>query len=177
MSGKCGPTLVADAAPDNWTFLGKPDEQAVDFFHAHLGEVAEHAVAADWYDRVTLRDARRRQGGRYAISATKRRRKRRPQFLNARFFRRHRRRLREPQGQGLRASSANKVLVNQRMKRARWSVDGGQNVLTFRAMSGRFDAAWQAMTGRRERQPECRRSLTAEVYKQNQDVKTGFLQI
>ena len=61
MSGKCGPKLVAvaDAAPDNWTFLGKPDEQAVDFFHAceHLGEVAEHAVAADWYDRVTLRDA------------------------------------------------------------------------------------------------------------------------
>ena len=35
------------------------------------------------------------------------------------------------------------------MKRARWSVDGGQNVLTFRAlmMSGRFDAAWRAMTG------------------------------
>ena len=43
MSGKCGPTLVADAAPDNWTFLGKPDEQAVDFFHAceRLGEVAD----------------------------------------------------------------------------------------------------------------------------------------
>ena len=57
--------------------------------------------------------------------------------------------LREPQGQGLHApaSSANKVLVNQRMKRARWSVDGGQNVLTFRALSGRFDAAWQTMTG------------------------------
>ena len=52
MSGKCGPTLVADAAPDNWTFLEKlrPDEQAVDFFHAceHLGEVADHAVATDW---------------------------------------------------------------------------------------------------------------------------------
>ena len=36
------------------------------------------------------------------------------------------------------------MLVNQRMKRARWSVAGGQNVLTFRALSGRFDAAWQA---------------------------------
>ena len=35
------------------------------------------------------------------------------------------------------------------MKRAgmRWSIEGGQNVLTFRAMSGRFDAAWRAMTG------------------------------
>ena len=35
---------VADAAPGNWTFLEKlrPDEQAVDFFHAceHLSEVA-----------------------------------------------------------------------------------------------------------------------------------------
>ena len=54
---------VADAAPDNWTFLGtlRPDEQAVDFFHAceHLSEVADHAVATDWYDkyRATLRDA------------------------------------------------------------------------------------------------------------------------
>ena len=75
------------------------------------------------------------------ISATRRRRKRR--FSSARFFRRHRRRLREPQGQGLHApaSSTNKVLVNQRMKRARWSVDGGQNVLTFKALSGR--AAWR----------------------------------
>ena len=53
--------LVAIAAPDNWTFLEKLrlDEQAVNFFHAceHLGEVADHAVATDWYDRVTLRDA------------------------------------------------------------------------------------------------------------------------
>ncbi len=47
--------------------------------------------------------------------------------------------------------AANKVLVNQRMKRAgtRWSVEGGQNVLTLRALirSGRFESAWQAMTG------------------------------
>ena len=47
--------------------------------------------------------------------------------------------------------AANKVLVNQRMKRAgmRWSVEGGQNVLTLRALirSGRFESAWRAMTG------------------------------
>ena len=36
-----------------------------------------------------------------------------------------------------------------------------QNVFTFRALSGRFDAAWQVMTGRCERQPE--RRLTAEI--------------
>ena len=106
-------------------------------------------VATDWYDRATLRDARRRQGRRYlrdkattktAVAVLER--EVLPQAPHA---------LREPQDQGLHApaSSANKVLVNQRMKRARWSVDGGQNVLTFRAllMSGRFDAAWQAIPG------------------------------
>ena len=47
--------------------------------------------------------------------------------------------------------AANKVLVAQRMKRAgmRWSVEGGQNILTFRALirSGRFEQAWEAMVG------------------------------
>ena len=47
--------------------------------------------------------------------------------------------------------AANKVLVNQRMKRAgmRWSIEGGQNILTFRALirSGRFDQVWEAMVG------------------------------
>ena len=51
--------------------------------------------------------------------------------------------LREPRGRGPHApaSSANKAPVNQRMKRARLSAAGGQNVLAFRAMSGRLDAA------------------------------------
>ena len=53
---------VADAAPDNWTFLDElqPDERAVDFFHAceHLNEVSDHAVASSWYEkyRAVLRD-------------------------------------------------------------------------------------------------------------------------
>ena len=185
MSGKCGPTLVAvaDAAPDNWTFLERlrPDEQAVDFFHAceHPGEVADRR------DRLVRprhpARRRRRQGYSGTTSATGRRRKRR--FLSASSG--------SSAGTGAacatRASrsevtrsgvveAANKVLVNQRMKRARWSVAGGQNVLTFRVLSGRFDAAWRAMAGRRKRQPE--RRLTAEAYKQNRYVKreTGFLQ-
>ena len=45
--------------------------------------------------------------------------------------------------------AANKVLVNQRMKRAgmRWSPEDGQNILTFRAPvgSGRLERAWQTM--------------------------------
>ena len=36
-----GLRLVADAAVDNWTFLEGPDEQVVDFFHAHLSVVAD----------------------------------------------------------------------------------------------------------------------------------------
>ena len=96
MSGKCGPTLVAvaDAAPDNWTFLGKlrPDEQAVDFFHAceHLSEVADRRDRLVRPRHPARRRRRRRQGRRYAISATRRRRKRRSRFLSARFFRRRR---------------------------------------------------------------------------------------
>ncbi len=39
-----------------------------------------------------------------------------------------------------------KTLVTQRMKRSgqRWTIDGGQAILTFRALvqSDRFDAAW-----------------------------------
>ena len=160
---------VADAAPDNWTFLEKlrPDEQAVDFFHAceHLSDVADHAVASDWYDkyRAILRDdangidkviraichLRDKATTAAALKVLER---------ELKFFRKHRRRMRYASltargytiGSGV-VEAANKVLVNQRMKRAgmRWSIEGGQNVLTFRALirSGRFDLAWQAMVG------------------------------
>ena len=73
-----------------------------------------------------------------------------------RFFRKHKRRMRYASlkasgytiGSGV-VEAANKVLVNQRMKRAgmRWSVEG--DVLTLRALirSDRFELAWRAMTG------------------------------
>ncbi len=47
--------------------------------------------------------------------------------------------------------AANKVLVSQRMKRSgmRWRIQGGQVVLTVRALlkSGRFESAWKTMIG------------------------------
>ena len=98
MSGKCGPTLVAvaDAAPDNWTFLGKlrPDEQAIDFFHAceHLGEVADRR------DRLVRQVSRhparrrRRQGRHYLRD--KATTKTAVLERELRFFRKHRRRMR-----------------------------------------------------------------------------------
>ena len=152
MSGKCGPTLVtiADAAPDNWTFLGKlrPDEQAVDFFHAceHLGEVADRRDRLVRPRHPARRRRRHRQGRHYLRDQATT--KTATAVLEREILPQAPHALREPQDQGLQgphapASSANKVLVNQRMKRARRSVDGGRNVLTFRALSGRFDAAWR----------------------------------
>ena len=158
---------IADAAVDNWTFLEglQPDEQVVDFFHAceHLSVVSDHAVATDWYDkyRGILRDDaegidRVIRGIRYLHdkATTKSALEDLKRELN--FFRKHRRRMRYASLQGYAIGSgvveaANKVLVNQRMKRAgmRWSIEGGQNILTFRALirSGRFDQAWEAMVG------------------------------
>ena len=53
--------------------------------------------------------------------------------------------------------AANKVLVNQRMKRAgmRWSIEGGQNVLTLRALirSDRFELAWRLEPRTKRRTP------------------------
>ena len=51
--------------------------------------------------------------------------------------------------------AANKVLVTQRLKRSgqRWGRDGGQGVLSFRALlkSDRFDRAWAMIVPRMER--------------------------
>ncbi len=65
--GKRGPTsdsLPLPMLPSTIGHFSKaPDEQAVDFFHAceHLGVVADHAVAAGWYEKyrkVLLDDAK-----------------------------------------------------------------------------------------------------------------------
>ena len=125
---------VADAAPDNWTFLEKlrPNERAVDFFHAISARFP--TVATDWYEkyRAVLRDD---VGGVDKVALSPRQgddgtggsQARTRVFPQAQVSHA----LREPQSQRLRtpASSANKVLVNQRMKRARWSIEGG--VLTI----------------------------------------------
>ena len=159
---------VADAAPDNWTFLEKlrPDERAVDFFHAceHLSTVSDHAVVADWYEKYRVVLCNDADGIDKVIRAIRYLRdkattKTALKVLDRelRFFRKNRRRMRYANlkakgyaiGSGV-VEAANKVLVNQRMKRAgmRWSIEGGQNVLTFRALirSDRFDLAWQEMT-------------------------------
>ncbi len=128
---------VADAAPDNWTFLEglQPDERAVDFFHAceHLSEVADHAVATDWYDRyrAILRDDEK--GADKVVRAIHHLRGKATALKildrELAFFRKNRGRYANlkakgyPVGSGV-VEAANKVLVNHRMKRAgqRWSM-------------------------------------------------------
>ena len=52
--------------------------------------------------------------------------------------------------------AAGKTLVTQRMKRSgqRWSSDGGQAILTFRALaqSERFDGAWKLVSAEYRRE-------------------------
>ncbi|MGH8611521.1 MAG: hypothetical protein ACREYF_05620, partial [Gammaproteobacteria bacterium] len=74
------------------------------------------------------------------------------------YFRRHRHRMRYaearaqnlPVGSGI-VEAACKTLATQRMKRSgmRWRHDGGQAILTFRALaqSERFKQAWPLLSG------------------------------
>ena len=159
---------VADAAADNWDFLGKEipiGDEVIDFWHA-----AEHlapAIAAVYGDGTLetrhrfaeLRDILLEvEGGvERVIRALDylRRKHSKSKVLDGalRFFRRHRKRmqyatLREqglPIGSGP-VEAACKSLVAQRMKQSgmRWGHEGGQAILTTRGwcQSDRFDKAW-----------------------------------
>ena len=159
---------IADAAHDNWTFLGSelPDgPEVIDFFHA--AEHLNQAVAAAYGDGT--REARFRfqelreilledcGGVEQVIRALAYLRSKYPgkkwiaEVLG--YFRKHRQRMRYfeqkhfglPVGSGP-VEAACKTLVAQRMKQSgmRWGMAGGQSVLTVRGwtQSERFDRAW-----------------------------------
>jgi hypothetical protein len=159
---------IADAAHDNWTFLGNelPEgPEVIDFFHA--AEHLNQAVAAAYGDGT--REARFRfqelreillddcGGVEQVIRAlsylrSKHPRKKRISEVLS-YFRKHRKRMRYfehkhfglPVGSGP-VEAACKTLVAQRMKQSgmRWGMAGGQSVLTVRGwtQSERFDRAW-----------------------------------
>lgn len=159
---------VADAAADNWDFLGKEiplGEEVVDFWHAaeHLAQ----AIAAVYGDGTL--EARHRfaelrdtllevdDGVERVIRSLdylKRKHPRLTTLTNAlAYFRRHRKRMHYAalQDQGLPVGSgpveaACKTLVAQRMKQSgmRWGREGGQAILNVRgwSQSERFDQAW-----------------------------------
>jgi hypothetical protein len=159
---------VADGAPDNWRYLGETlpfGIEVLDFYHAteHLGA----ALGAAYGDgtlpyqerwatlRTVLRDDP--QGVDKVIGALERLRTRYPRrqaiHKALAYFREHRHRMRYadlqarnlPIGSGV-VEAACKTLVSQRLKRAgmRWRTEGGQAILTFRALcqSARFERAW-----------------------------------
>lgn len=168
----CGGTLrihtVADGARDNRPFPESfgPDAMLVDLWHGaeHLKAAADAAFGPDtaagtaWFEkqRHSLRHAA--DGAGKVIDAPRhlKRQGRGTAAIDREigYFRTNRKRMSykaaadagAPIGSGT-VECANKTLVNLRMKRAgqRWGRDGGQGVLTFRALlkSDRCDSAWK----------------------------------
>lgn len=163
---------VADGARDNWTFLANDLPQGievVDFYHAaeHLKRAFDHAYGeaspksrANFaeYRHVLLED---NDGVGKVIRTLAYHHKRKPRSgvlkQELAYFRGNRSRMdyarlraqNLPIGSGVIEATC-KTLVTQRMKRSgqRWSIDGGQAILSFRALaqSDRFDAAWQLVS-------------------------------
>ena len=153
-----GPDLmlvaVADAAPDNWTFLESPvpDVTLVDFRHSaqHMNAAADAAFGPDtaegtaWFGkwRHVLRHDPKGVGR--VIDALRHLPPKGKGTDDIRrelaFFRNNRRRMEyaaAAAGYAIGSGSveaANRVLVTARMKRSgqSWGRDGGQGVLTFR---------------------------------------------
>jgi len=160
---------VADGARDNWTWLERvlpPGAVWVlDFFHAaeHLKRALDNAHGKDTpraraeYERLRLLLRDHDQGVSKVINALAYRHREHPRrrvlARELRYFRKNKARMafaaikarKLPIGSGV-VEAANKTLVSVRMKRAgsRWSIAGGQAILTLRALakSGRFDRAW-----------------------------------
>lgn len=163
---------VADGALDNWDFLTKdlpPGVEVVDFYHAaeHLQRAFEHACGeGSVKSRANFAEYRHvllevDDGVEKVIRTLAYHHKRKPRSgplqQELGYFRRNRARMNYarlraqnlPIGSGV-VEATCKTLVTQRMKRSgqRWSSDGGQAILTFRALaqSDRFDAAWQKVS-------------------------------
>jgi len=163
---------VADGARDNWTFLTAlvPEgEERVDFFHA--AEQLKAALDAAYGENDAkgrsqfekLRHVLREDtdGVDKVIRALIHLRSKHPRRKRIRevlgYFRRHRRRMDYadaaarslPIGSGVIEATC-KTLATQRMKRSgmRWRHDGGQAILTLRALmqSHRFDHAWDLLS-------------------------------
>jgi hypothetical protein len=165
---------IADGARDNWGYLSLlpggrgGNKQIVDFWHAaeHLHEALQ-AV----YGEASLRGAAEFEKQRHVLRHDtdgvekvirhlcylRDKHPRRHRVARAvGYFRNHRHRMRYasfanqnlPIGSGI-VEAACKTLVTQRLKRSgmRWRHDGGQAILTLRALeqSGRFDHAWQML--------------------------------
>lgn len=162
---------LADGAPDNWEYLDEEFPQAtpvVDFYHA--AERLKAAVDAAYGETSARGQAHfkkirhvlleERGGVEKVIRALAYLRNKHPRsrkiVRELWYFRRNRHRMRYaelrakgyPIGSGV-VEAACKTLVTQRMKRSgmRWRHEGGQAILTFRALaqSDRFERGWSLL--------------------------------
>jgi hypothetical protein len=162
---------VADGAKDNWTYLSgelPEGEEVVDFYHA-AGHI-DTALAAAYGDTHPKRRSQFKKlrhvlleedsGVDKVIRSLAHLRDKYPRkkkiTRELKFFRRNRHRMRYaelqskclPIGSGV-TEAACKTLATQRMKRSgmRWGEQGGQAILTFRALvqSNRFERAWNLL--------------------------------
>lgn len=163
---------VADGARDNWTYLSEmlPEGiEVVDYFHAaeHLHGAACIAYGeknpqgkAWWYEKWRHILRHDDDGVDKVIRAIKYQTRKYPRrkklARELRYFRRNRHRMDYarltdqalPIGSGI-IEAACKTLVTQRLKCSgmRWRHQGGQAILTFRALvqSDRFDRGWSLL--------------------------------
>jgi hypothetical protein len=164
---------VADGDPVLWTFLEelKPDSEVVDFYHA--AEHLKHAIDLTEEPCAVATQARFRRlrrllkseadGASRVIGALRRRKPRRTNEAalyrrGIHYFQRHAQRMNYPEllrrhlpiGSGV-VEGTCRWLVSDRMKRTgmRWDHDGGQAILTLRALvhSDRFKTAWPLLAG------------------------------
>ena len=157
---------AADGALSNWEFLAKldPHAEVLDIWHAvqHLHVAAQSARDPDgWFRKWRGVLMNERDGVERVIRAMRHLRDRRSRGRadverELGFFRKNRSRMRYralqdrnlPIGSGV-VEAANKSIVTKRFKGSgmRWSMEGGQAIMTFRALilSGRFGRAWNAL--------------------------------
>ena len=164
------PDLVLVAAADgvlsNWEFLAKldPHAEVLDIWHAveHLHVVAQSARDPDsWFRKWRGVPMNEHDGVERVIRAMRHLRNRCSRGRadverELEYFRKNRSRMRYralqdrnlPIGSGV-VEAANKSIVTKRFKGSgmRWSMEGGQAIMTFRALilSGRFGRAWNAL--------------------------------
>ncbi len=157
---------VADGAPDNWSFLTQlaPEEEILDFYHAceHLHDAAQYAQSkTSWFSKWRHLLRHDHDGVERVIGAIRGLRDRAQSETERTeldviltYFRTHRHRMNYaalrakglPIGSGI-VEAANKNHIGERLKKSgmRWSMEGGQAVLSFRSLvkSNRFDQAWK----------------------------------
>lgn len=164
---------LADAARDNWTFLGGRDmpkgHELIDFYHGagHLN-AALAAAYGESSDRCRSQFEKLRHVLRHEVGGVEKviralahlrdqHPRRKKLATELRFFRRSRRRMRYaemaamnlPIGSGIVEAACKTLASRHKRSGMRWRHDGGQAIFTLRSLiqSDRFDSGWRLLAG------------------------------